>query len=64
MAVRRDAALDFHQAVMKLCAQDVVRGYRHRRYQPDRNAAKSSLSLSIFSGDDQLKPKGLSEEVK
>src|SRR5258708_5008623 len=27
---------------------------RHRLYQPDRDGAKSSLTLSIFSGEDHL----------
>ena len=27
---------------------------RHRLYQPDRDGAKSSLTLSIFSGEDQI----------
>ncbi|WP_375415332.1 transposase, partial [uncultured Bradyrhizobium sp.] len=26
--------------------------FRHRIYRPDRNGAKSSLTLSIFSGED------------
>ncbi|MCL8489509.1 hypothetical protein, partial [Bradyrhizobium denitrificans] len=28
----------------------------HRLYQPDRDGAKSSLTLSIFSGEDQVDP--------
>jgi hypothetical protein len=27
--------------------------FRHRLHQPDRDGAKSSLTLSIFSGEDQ-----------
>jgi transposase InsO family protein len=52
-ATRTEAVRDIF--VYRGLLQSNASSLRHRLHQPDRDGAKSSLTLSIFSGEDQSK---------